>query len=249
MATPRGRGMPSIRRTSGLSTSAMTPATANISSTGPAARAIAHTATRSSGRVTSWIQRGTTTLGRASSSSVRSVRGSSSGMGLYPTTKLLRGRAPPCVPPSGRPSGAALALGDLRRLVLDVLLGASELVLGLALALLLTTLALEAGVTGKVPGGLLGATRDLVEDAHLWVSFVGFPPALPTVRDQETPAHGATVRQWRTRRRTGSLARRGLPAALALVRGVLTPFFRLYFLGGDLALGVAEQPGAAPAPA
>src|SRR5919197_4999265 len=46
--------------TTGLSTSATTAATANTSNTGPDARARAHTPSRASGSVTSWIQRGTT---------------------------------------------------------------------------------------------------------------------------------------------------------------------------------------------
>ena len=60
---PAPRGKPSRRRnvTNGLSSSAISPATMNSRSTGPAARATAQRAEQRSGSMTSWIQRGTTT--------------------------------------------------------------------------------------------------------------------------------------------------------------------------------------------
>src|SRR3954453_12355753 len=145
------------------------PATMNSSSTGPAARAAAHSPSRNSGRETSWIQRGTTTVGRGGES-LRSIWGSSSGIGLSPTTKLLRGRAHPFTPPPRDRSGPAFPLGDLGGLVLEPVLALAELFLGLALALLLASLATERGVAREVARGLLRAAGDLVDDAHFAVS-------------------------------------------------------------------------------
>src|SRR3954467_990848 len=60
-AAPRGKRARRSSVTNGLSSSAISPATMNSSSTGPAARATAHRPSSASGSTTSWIQRGTTT--------------------------------------------------------------------------------------------------------------------------------------------------------------------------------------------
>src|SRR4051794_29805242 len=65
-----------------------------------------------------------------------------------------------------RRSGLALEVGDLVGLGVGLLLRAVELVLGLALALFLPSLALQRTVVGDVAGGLLGSTCELVEKAH-----------------------------------------------------------------------------------
>src|SRR5215211_6371581 len=166
MASARGMKPRWIERTSGCRTRATTPATMNSRRTGPAARAAAQRASRNSGKVTNWIKRGTTTVGRAGESSLRSVWGSSSGIGLYTTTKVLGGRAEPFSPPPEDGSGAALPLGHLGGLVLEPLLALAQLFLGLALALLLASLAAQRRVAGDVACRLLRAARDLVDDAH-----------------------------------------------------------------------------------
>src|SRR4051812_48179400 len=156
----------------------MMPATMKTSSTGPAACAAAQSSRRSSGSEISWIQRGTTTLGGPLPSCFCSVLGSSSGKGLYPTTKLPPRAGAPCAPGPRWTSGLALALSDLGGLVLDVLLRTVQLVLGLALPLLLTALATHAAVAGHVAGGLLRPTGDLVQDAHSRLLY-GFGAEIP----------------------------------------------------------------------
>src|SRR3954467_10106763 len=71
-------------------------------------------------------------------------------------------------PPGSRAAsvGLALEVRDLVGLALGLLLGARELVLRLALALLLLALAPGRGVAGEVADGLLGAARDLVCNTH-----------------------------------------------------------------------------------
>src|SRR5436190_9788267 len=63
-------------------------------------------------------------------------------------------------------SGPALEVGDLLGLVLDLLLGPAQLVLRLALLLFLAPLVAQSGIVGNVAGRLLGASGDLVDDAH-----------------------------------------------------------------------------------
>ena len=60
-AAPRGKWARRSNVTNGLSSSAISPAMMNTSSTGPAARATAHRPSSASGSTTSWIQRGTIT--------------------------------------------------------------------------------------------------------------------------------------------------------------------------------------------
>ena len=82
----------------------MSPATINTNSTLPAAFASSHSASRPSGSITSWIQRGTTARGgstggvRRSDSSPRarssSVGGASSG--------VFSGTSVTCLPPSAK---------------------------------------------------------------------------------------------------------------------------------------------------
>jgi hypothetical protein len=70
--------------------------------------------------------------------------------------------------------GLALQVGDLLGLGVSALLIARELVLGLALALLLASLALQRAVAGDVAGGLFGAARDLVDgSSKVLLSFAG----------------------------------------------------------------------------
>ncbi len=64
-ASPRGRRPREMKATTGLRISAISPATMKITSTFPAALAIAHRATRASGSSTSWTHRGTSTRGGA----------------------------------------------------------------------------------------------------------------------------------------------------------------------------------------
>src|SRR5215208_3381042 len=67
--------------------------------------------------------------------------------------------------------GLPLEVRHLVGLRVGPLLAARQLVLGLALALLLAALAPQRRVVGQVSGRLLGATGDLVNDAHGRVSF------------------------------------------------------------------------------
>src|SRR5436190_4648918 len=83
--------------------------------------------------------------------------------------------------------GLALEVRHLVGLGVGPLLAACQLVLGLALALLLATLAPQRRVVGQVSGRLLGATRDLVHDAHSRASFRS-PEALPTRHGGKTTA-------------------------------------------------------------
>src|SRR5436190_13823989 len=70
--------------------------------------------------------------------------------------------------------GLALEIGDLGRLVVGALLVAGHLLLGLALALLLATLAAQGRIARHVAGGLLGLACDLVQKAHdAWPSLFG----------------------------------------------------------------------------
>src|SRR3954470_680675 len=62
--------------------------------------------------------------------------------------------------------GLALEVRDLVGLGVGLLLRATELLLGVALALLLLALAAQARVVGEVAGGLLRAPGDLVHDSH-----------------------------------------------------------------------------------
>src|SRR5436190_19934583 len=64
-------------------------------------------------------------------------------------------------------SGATLEVRDLARLLLGALLRIGELLLGLTLPLLLAALGAHRGIAGQVAGGLLRASRELVDDAHL----------------------------------------------------------------------------------
>src|SRR4051794_35020611 len=59
-------------------------------------------------------------------------------------------------------SGPALEVRDLVRLPVGALLGAREIVLGLALGLFLLALAAGGGVVEEVAGSLLDTARDLV---------------------------------------------------------------------------------------
>src|SRR4051794_18196780 len=69
--------------------SAMTLATANTSRTGPDALASAHTPSRTRGRMTSWIQRGTTTgSGARGTSSVRAFSGGGASGLTQPSSPL-----------------------------------------------------------------------------------------------------------------------------------------------------------------
>src|SRR3954465_761 len=71
--------------------SAMTLATAKMSRTGPDARATAHTPRRASGRMISWIQRGTTTgSGARGTSWVSGVSGGGGASGLTQPSSPLR---------------------------------------------------------------------------------------------------------------------------------------------------------------
>ena len=65
-----------------------------------------------------------------------------------------------------RGSNRAFQVRDLLGLGIRLLVGASELVLGLPLALLLPSFTAQRWVVGEVPGRLLEAAADLVEDAH-----------------------------------------------------------------------------------
>src|SRR5436190_18022932 len=79
----------SIASTTGLRMSAMTLATANTSRTGPDALASAHTPSRTRGRMTSWIQRGTTTgSGARGTSSVRAFSGGGASGLTQPSSPL-----------------------------------------------------------------------------------------------------------------------------------------------------------------
>src|SRR5918997_7227 len=64
-------------------------------------------------------------------------------------------------------SGPALEVCDLFGLAVGALLGARQLVLGLALALLHASLAARRRAVREVSHGLLGAAGDLVRDAHV----------------------------------------------------------------------------------
>src|SRR3954468_10933992 len=78
---------------------------------------------------------------------------------------VIRGRGSPreSVDPG---LGLALEVGDLGRLVLDTVLRMGELVLGLALALFLATLAPQRRIVGQIAGRLLEPSGQLVHDAH-----------------------------------------------------------------------------------
>ncbi len=82
--------------------------------------------------------------------------------------------------------GLALEVGYVRSLLLDAVLGLCELVLLLALALLLATLASQRAISGKVASGLLCAASQLVDDAHN-APFVGFRRGLPARPARKTP--------------------------------------------------------------
>src|SRR3954454_12400912 len=70
-------------------------------------------------------------------------------------------------------AGLAFEVRDLVRLRVGALLGVRKLVLRLALALLLTAFALEAGVIREVPRGLLRAARHLVQKSHFQCLLLG----------------------------------------------------------------------------
>src|SRR5205814_2228559 len=63
--------------------------------------------------------------------------------------------------------GPALQVGHFLGLLVGAVLATGQFVLGLALALLLTTLATQACVIRQVAGCLLGPASDLVNEAHI----------------------------------------------------------------------------------
>src|SRR5207247_1250440 len=67
-------------------------------------------------------------------------------------------------------------------------LGAIELVLRLALSLFLAPLVPKRGVASEVPGGLLGTSGDLVQDAHVSLLVSAYDAAreaLPPMRQSK----------------------------------------------------------------
>src|SRR5438874_12322844 len=74
--------------------------------------------------------------------------------------------ARPAAGPRGWASRLALEVRDLTRLLVGALVGAGQLVLRLALALLLAALTAQRCVVGQVARGLLEPAGDLVGDAH-----------------------------------------------------------------------------------
>src|SRR5436190_19766269 len=90
---------------------------------------------------------------------------------------------PASSPGAPRRLGLAFEVADLLGLVLDLLLGAAELIFLLSLELLLGALPAQRGVAGHVSGCLLRAAGDLVDEAHAITSFRAH---LPATREHET---------------------------------------------------------------
>src|SRR3954453_11397527 len=84
----------------------------------------------------------------------------------YGATRRATEGSDPSVAPECRCSGLPLEVRDLGGLVLGPVLGVGQILLGLALVLLLATLALERAVAGDVACGLLGTAGEFVQDAH-----------------------------------------------------------------------------------
>jgi hypothetical protein len=104
-ATPRGKRARWSITTNGLSSSATSAATMKISATGPAALTMRYKPMIASGRITAWIQRGTTTgstaTGVASGAGAGGSLGSGPcGGGSTPPAPMCSWRS--CIAPSMR---------------------------------------------------------------------------------------------------------------------------------------------------